>query len=151
MIKQVPFNSTSYSLPRKYPMKISIHFLRINKFDNFARYSIVVVLIVLEINPKVKNKILEQFKWIETSVYFSLSRFLTYIFTYVGRNKKQNNKCIFNRLIISNGINLTYCYTPWVNVLITQRVKISWRVHGIRPRARWTNLFLLFWSPKNKL
>lgn len=73
---------------------------------------------------------------------FSFFDIFWYMFEEVRR---QGNKCIFSQLIISNGINVTYCYTPWVNVLITQRVKMCWRVRGIRPCARWTNLFLLFY------
>lgn len=34
---------------------------------------------------------------------------------------------------IPNGINITYCYVPRVNVLTSQRVKTSSRGHGIRP------------------
>lgn len=39
--------------------------------------------------------------------------------------KKAERQIHSQPAIISNGINVTYCYTPWVNVLITQRVKMS--------------------------
>lgn len=125
---------------------ISIHF-----FKDLIIFVVIFISlsVVLEINPKVKNIGIIRMNW-NKHLFFTFSFFdiFWYMFEEVRR---QGNKCIFSQLIISNGINVTYCYTPWVNVLITQRVKMCWRVRGIRPCARWTNLFLLFWSEKNKL